>query len=622
MPDIIHLLPEYLANQIAAGEVVQRPASVVKELLENAVDAQSTTIQLIVKEAGKQLIQVVDNGLGMSETDARMCFERHATSKIKSTEDLFRIRTMGFRGEAMASIAAVAQVELKTKTRASDTGTKLVIEGSEFISQEPVAVPDGTSVCVKNLFFNVPARRNFLKSNPVEMRHILEEFMHLALAHPEIAFSLYQNEIEIFQLPTGKLSQRIVNLFGNNYKEQLATCEEITPFLKVKGYIGKPEFAKKSRGEQFFFVNERYIRSSYLNHAVQTAYEGLLPKDSHPFYVLFLEIAPESIDINVHPTKTEIKFEDEKTVYAIVRAAVKQSLGVHNIAPSLDFEGDVNFAALKPVTHSFDENKFEKATNFENFIRENSSPSQPISINPIKSNGNGNQDWQKVFEPITQSSREFTREPDESKLNELDFLSGFTKLNNQEPSGKKTLQVHQKYIMVQVKSGIMLVDQQAAQERILYEQYTASLHKNTGSSQALLFPQAVQLSPNDYDLLQQLAGEFNALGFVFSEFGKHTIVLNGIPVDIPARDEKALLEELLEQYKNNQQELTLSKKENLARAMAKRVSSRFTGKLTDLEMNALVDKLFACQMPNYTPTGQKTLVMMELGQLQHFFLKN
>lgn len=622
MPDIIHLLPEYLANQIAAGEVVQRPASVVKELLENAVDAQSTTIQLIVKEAGKQLIQVVDNGLGMSETDARMCFERHATSKIKSTEDLFRIRTMGFRGEAMASIAAVAQVELKTKTRASDTGTRIVIEGSEFISQEPVAVPDGTSVCVKNLFFNVPARRNFLKSNPVEMRHILDEFMHLALAHPEIAFSLYQNEIEIFQLAPGKLSQRIVNLFGNNYREQLATCEEITPFLKVKGYIGKPEFAKKSRGEQFFFVNERYIRSSYLNHAVLTAYEGLLPKDSYPFYVLFLEIAPESIDINVHPTKTEIKFEDEKTVYAIVRAAIKQSLGVHNIAPSLDFEGDVNFAPLKPITQSFDENKFEKASNFENFIRENTSPAQPVAVNPVKSNGSKHQDWPKVFEPLTQSSREFAREPDNSKLTELDFLSNISALSNPEPSGKKALQVHQKYIMVQVKSGIMLVDQQAAQERILYEQYTASLQKNSGGSQALLFPQAVELSPGDYDLLQQLATEFNALGFVFSEFGKHTIVLNGIPADIPARDEKALLEELLEQYKNNQQELTLSKKENLARAMAKRVASRFTGKLTDLEMNALVDKLFACQMPNYTPSGQKTLVMLELGQLQHFFLKN
>ncbi|PSR52086.1 DNA mismatch repair protein MutL [Adhaeribacter arboris] len=621
MPDIIRLLPEYLANQIAAGEVVQRPASVVKELLENAVDAQSASIQLIVKEAGKQLIQVVDNGLGMSETDARMCFERHATSKIKSTEDLFRIRTMGFRGEALASIAAVAQVELKTKTRTSDIGTKIVIEGSELISQEPVAVPDGTSVCVKNLFYNVPARRNFLKSNPVEMRHILDEFMHLALAHPEIAFSLYQNEIEIFQLPAGKLSQRIVNLFGNNYREQLATCEEVTSFIKVKGYIGKPEFAKKSRGEQFFFVNERYIRSSYLNHAVLTAYEGLLPKDSHPFYVLFIEIAPESIDINVHPTKTEIKFEDEKTVYAIVRAAVKQSLGVHNIAPSLDFEGDVNFSAIRPVAAPANDSSFAKAANFESFIQKNTSPGASVTPAPTPKNG-GHPDWQKVFEPLQQVSQDFPREINESKLTEFDFLSGLGKTSASDQSGKKALQVHQKYIMVQVKSGIMLVDQQAAQERILYEQFSASLQKNTGSSQALLFPQVVQLSPSDYDLLQQLTKEFNALGFVFNEFGKHTIVLNGIPADVPARDEKALLEELLEQYKNNQQEITLSNKENLARAMAKRVASRYTSRLTDWEMNALVDKLFACQTPSYTPAGQKTLVMMELGQLQNFFLKN
>lgn len=619
MADIIRLLPEYLANQIAAGEVVQRPASVVKELLENAVDAQSTAIQLIVKEAGKQLVQVVDNGLGMSETDARMCFERHATSKIKATEDLFRIRTMGFRGEAMASIAAVAQVELKTKTRTSDIGTRLVIEGSEIINQEPVAAPDGTSICVKNLFYNVPARRNFLKSNPVEMRHILDEFIHIALAHPKIAYSLYHNDIEIFQLPAGKLSQRIVNLFGNNYKEQLAACDEITPFIKVKGYIGKPEFAKKSRGEQFFFVNDRYIRSSYLNHAVLTAYEGLLPKDSHPFYVLFIEISPESIDINVHPTKTEIKFEDEKTVYAIVRAAVKQSLGLHNIAPSLDFEGDVNFAPLRPVTTAFDDSGFTKAANFENFIQQATSNSSSVTTRSSEKS-NQRPDWQKVFEPLQQASRDFPRSAeDETKLTELDFLNGSGRLAAAEMSGKKALQVHQKYLMVQVKSGIMLVDQQAAQERILYEHYTASLQKNSGGSQALLFPQAVQLSPADYDLLQQLTGEFNALGFSFSEFGKNTIVLNGIPVDVSARDEKALVEELLEQYKNNLQEISLSKKENLARAMARRVASRFTNRLTDLEMNALVDKLFACQVPGYTPSGQKTLVMMNLDQLQNFF---
>ncbi len=349
MPDIINLLPDFLANQIAAGEVVQRPASVVKELLENAVDAQATSIQLIIKEAGKQLIQIVDNGIGMSETDARMCFERHATSKISTTEDLFRIRTMGFRGEAMASIAAVAQVEMKTKTRGTDTGTRLLIEGSTVVLQEPAVTPEGTSISVKNLFYNVPARRNFLKTNAVEMRHVLDEFQRVALAYPDIAFSLYHNDMEVFNLPVTKLSQRIVGILGSNYKEQMAYCEEDTGFLLVKGYVGKPEHAKKSRGEQFFFVNNRFVKSGYLNHAVMTAFEGLLPKDNHPFYVLFIEIDPEKIDINVHPTKTEIKFEDEKTVYAIVHAAVKKALGTYNIAPSLDFEGDVNFAPLQPI---------------------------------------------------------------------------------------------------------------------------------------------------------------------------------------------------------------------------------------------------------------------------------
>ncbi|HEX8505951.1 MAG TPA: DNA mismatch repair endonuclease MutL, partial [Hymenobacter sp.] len=349
MPDIIHLLPEYLANQIAAGEVVQRPASVVKELLENAVDAGATQVQLIVKEAGKQLVQVVDNGAGMSPTDARMSLERHATSKIRSTEDLFRIRTLGFRGEALASIAAVAQVEIRTKQREHDTGSLLLVEGSQVTSQQPTACPDGTSIAVKNLFFNVPARRNFLKSNAVEMRHILDEFQHVALANPQIAFSLYQNELEVFGLPAGKLSQRIVSLLGNGYKEQLAACEEVTHSISVRGFVGKPESSKKSRGDQFFFVNNRFIRSAYLNHAVLAAYEGLLARDTHPFYVLFLELDPKAIDINVHPTKTEIKFEDEKTVYAVVRAAVKQSLGIHNIAPSLDFDGDVNFAPIRPL---------------------------------------------------------------------------------------------------------------------------------------------------------------------------------------------------------------------------------------------------------------------------------
>lgn len=614
MADIIRLLPEYLANQIAAGEVVQRPASVVKELLENAVDAGATNIQLIVKEAGKQLIQVVDNGSGMSETDARMSFERHATSKIKTTEDLFCIQTMGFRGEALASIGAVAQVELKTRKRDADTGTKLVVEGSEIVEQSPVATPEGTSFCVKNLFYNVPARRNFLKTNAVEMRHILDEFQRVALANPQIAFSLYQNDSEVYQLPIGKLSQRIVSLFGNNYKEQMASVEEETPSLTVKGYIGKPEFSKKTRGEQFFFVNNRFIKSGYLNHAVINAYEGLLPKDSHPFYVLFLEIDPKAIDINVHPTKTEIKFEDEKTVYAIVQAAVKKSLGVHNIAPSLDFEGDVNFAPLQPIrltpTATPDFGGYEKAKSYNAMV------SGPKSGNT--------QNWEQLYEV---SRREPIFPKNDAMPASLDFgdepltssVSASTSSLQSEKAGSKAMQVQQKFVLVAVKSGIMLVDQQAAQERILFEKFSQSLDKKTGVSQTLLFPQAITFSPADYSLVLELASEFQDLGFQLSEFGPNTFVVNGIPADVPQNSEKELLESLLEQYKNNLSGLKLNKRESLARAMAKRVAARFNNRLSDLEMNALVDKLFACQTPNYTPDGHKTLVMLDKDRLQEFF---
>jgi DNA mismatch repair protein MutL len=605
MADIINLLPEYLANQIAAGEVVQRPASVVKELMENAVDAGSTNIQLIVKEAGKTLIQVVDNGSGMSETDARMSFERHATSKIKSTEDLFRIRTMGFRGEALASIAAVAQVELRTRKHDADLGSRLVIEGSEIISQEPVAMPGGSSLCVKNLFFNVPARRNFLKSNAVEMRHILDEFQRIALAYPDIAFSLYQNELEVYQLPPAKLSQRIVALFGNNYKEQLASCEENTPSVQVSGYIGKPEYAKKSRGEQFFFVNKRFIRNSYLNHAVLAAYEGLLPKESYPFYVLFLQLDPETIDINVHPTKTEIKFEDEKTVYAIVRAAVKKSLGLHNIAPSLDFEGDVNFAPLRAVRSDFDLEQFAPAPAYQ------APAPEKKTIPAFKADIFGH--WP---EPEVRSAA-----PGRTADLPFEELTAEPEKNPVAPN-TKAMQIHQKYLLVPVKSGVMIVDQQAAQERILFEKFMGALDRNAGLSQALLFPEVVQLSPSDYAIVQELAQEFRALGFVYSEFGKNTIMVNGIPADVPPSREKELLEGLIAQYQQDRSSLVLDKKETIARAMAKRVAARLVSRMTDLEINALVDKLFATQVPNYTPSGQKTLVMMELNQLEALFQKS
>ena len=695
MPDIIHLLPEYLANQIAAGEVVQRPASVVKELLENAVDAHATQVQLIVKEAGKQLVQVVDNGAGMSPTDARMSLERHATSKIRSTEDLFRIRTLGFRGEALASIAAVAQVEIRTKQPEHDTGTLLLVEGSQITSQQPTACPDGTSIAVKNLFFNVPARRNFLKSNAVEMRHILDEFQHVALANPQIAFSLYQNDLEVFSLPAGKLSQRIVALLGNGYKEQLAACEEVTHAISVRGFVGKPESSKKSRGDQFFFVNNRFIRSAYLNHAVLAAYEGLLARDTHPFYVLFLELDPKAIDINVHPTKTEIKFEDEKTVYAVVRAAVKQSLGLHNIAPSLDFEGDVNFAPIRPLragraAPDTDDHLPVPTPAARAAAYENPTPNRSGGGNSSSSNSNGGNTSSNSgsgfssFSPDTRRDgfeRQAPPRPTEQARRELEAFyrelgqpvresagidpitarsfetpaapvalgssaapaaaglaeSGPPDLSlglglpepaarpagpRESSSGSRAVQVQQRFVLVPVKSGVLLIDQEAARERILYEQYQQELERAVGTSQTLLFPRTVTFSPADFAVLRELTEPLHALGFIFNEFGPSTIAVEAIPAGMPAQDEKELLESLIEQFRTSAGPLKLDQREGLARALARRVAANTAAaRLPESELSALADRLFACQTPGYTPDGRKTLVLLDGQQLADFFRK-
>jgi DNA mismatch repair protein MutL len=666
MPDIIQLLPEYLANQIAAGEVVQRPASVVKELLENAVDAGATSVQLIVKEAGKQLVQVVDDGAGMSPTDARMSLERHATSKIRSTEDLFRIRTLGFRGEALASIAAVAQVEIRTKQRGQETGSLLLVEGSQVTSQGPTACPDGTSISVKNLFFNVPARRNFLKSNAVEMRHILDEFQHIALANPQITFSLYQNELEVFSLPAGKLSQRIVSLLGNNYKEQLAGCEEVTPFITVKGYIGKPESAKKSRGDQFFFVNNRFIRSAYLNHAVLAAYEGLLARDTHPFYVLFLELDPKAIDINVHPTKTEIKFEDEKTVYAVVRAAVRQALGLHSLTPSLDFDGDVNFAPIRPLRTSTGANSFggegaalptpTRAIEFNpdalaasvSAAARGSKRSTEERQAPARPTEQAKRDLEAFYRELGQPVRPATEEaapaaagpvvPLPAPLPELPFTHPVpADRPRPQPAGPaspptiatsggshnpRATQVLNRYVLLPVKSGLMLIDQEAARERILYEQYAAGQERGGGHSQALLFPRPLTFSPADYAVLGELTSSLHLLGFRFAEFGPNTIAIEAVPADLPAQGEKELLEGLIEQFRSGAAPLRLDRREALARALARRVAQATSQpRLPDVELNALVDKLFACQVPNYTPDGRPTVVLLDGEQLAAYFRK-
>ncbi len=614
MSDIIQLLPDAIANQIAAGEVVQRPASALKELLENSVDSGATQIQVIVKEAGKQLIQVIDNGKGMSGTDARMSFERHATSKIRTSNDLFSIKTFGFRGEALASIAAVAQVELKTKQADSDLGTLIQIEGSEIKKQEPVAVQNGTSVSMKNLFFNVPARRNFLKSNPVEMRHIVDEFQRVALSYPEISFSLFQQDLEVFNLNPGKLSQRIVGLFGKNYQGQLVPCEELTPHINVKGYIGKPENAKKTRGEQFFFVNNRYIKSSYLNHAVNTAFEGLMQSDQHPFYVLFLEIDPSHIDINVHPTKTEIKFDDERTIYAVVRSAVKQALGAHHVVPALDFSFDVNFT----------ENWSKDPTKKDQVDREYSYK----SYNTPEFKKSSSSGWERLFEG-NNSPQKSVEQPTREETEVITFQSRASQIEPREilqakpgeDSTGTTFQVELNYIVAQMSNGMLIVDQQIAHERILYERYIKQLNSAQGPSQQCLFPPTVQLSPSDFALVMDILPELHSLGFMVAEFGKETIIIQGVPADIQSKSEKELFEGLIEQYKNFKNELSLDNRENLARSLARKSSLKRGQKLDSQEMETLVGQLFACQNPNYGLSGNKTFVKLDLSSINSFFGK-
>ena len=596
MPDIIHLLPDSIANQIAAGEVVQRPASAVKELMENSIDAGATSIQLIVKEAGKALIQVIDNGNGMSETDARLSLERHATSKIRKAEDLFQLRTMGFRGEALASIAAVSQFEMKTRLATNELGTFLLVEGSEVKKQEPVACEKGTSISVKNLFYNIPARRNFLKSNSVEMRHIIDEFFRLALANPALSFSLMQGDELIYELPPAKLSQRIVALFGKTYQHQLAPSQEETSLIKVTGYVGRPESAKKTRGEQFFFVNNRYIRNNYLHHAVTTAYEGLLPENSYPFYVLMVEIDPKHIDVNVHPTKTEIKFDDERAVYAVVWSAVKQALGTHNLAPAIDFQADVNLThkvASQPMTnqHYFDE---QFSTSFKRSNLEN---------------------WERMFDEES-NSKLFAP----AQSNELIFESA---INLHHDSSDKTVeqgvfQFQQKYIVRAAKSGLMIIDQQAAHERILFEKYSGQLKSNNGHSQQSLFPQTISLSAPDFALVMEMEKEISALGFRFEVFGKNALLITGTPPDMKM-GEKALVEGLIEQFKKNQSELQVPIQENLARAMAKRTSLRTGEKLGVEQMEALVERLFACANPNYSPEGKPTFFTFDSSKIESYF---
>jgi len=616
MADVIQLLPDAVANQIAAGEVIQRPASVVKELMENALDAGATQIQLVLKEAGKQLIQVVDDGCGMSETDARLSFERHATSKIRQAKDLFEIKTMGFRGEAMASIAAIAHVEMRTKRAIDELGTMIQIEGSTVKSQESCQSPVGTNTSVKNLFYNVPARRNFLKGNSVELKHAQEEFIRLAIAHPDVFMSLHHNGNELFHLPISNQRQRIVAVLGSNSNQKLVPVVEETDIVRLEGFIGKPEFAKKTRGDQYFFVNRRFIKSGYLHHAIMGAYEDILAKDSFPMYVIFLELDPAQIDINVHPTKQEIKFEDERLIYNYLKVAVRHALGKHNITPTLDFDQDPSFnqygsnSAISDRTAStknYSPNK--SAAGYGNNFG-NSIPNQP----------KGNKDWEKIYEGLKEFNPPAGNEGDRALTIPSSISgSGAELLPSEEKEIRRPYQIHVTYIVSQIKSGFLLIDQQAAHERILYERYLFRMNNQRLGTQVALFAKTIQVNPADANTLREILPLINQLGFDLQEFGQDTFVLQGTPADFDQKlDEQKVIEQLLEQFKSNL-EIQLDFQENLARSMARSTAIKRGQKLTGDEMEELIDQLFACELPYKSPTGRKCFVTYELEELEKRF---
>ncbi|WP_299665536.1 DNA mismatch repair endonuclease MutL [uncultured Polaribacter sp.] len=602
MSDIIQLLPDHVANQIAAGEVVQRPASVVKELLENAIDAGATHIKLLVKDAGKTLIQVIDDGKGMSTTDARMCFERHATSKIKKAEDLFNLHTKGFRGEALASIAAIAHVELKTKPIAEELGTCIKIEGSKVISQEFISTGEGTSLAIKNLFYNIPARRNFLKSDTVETRHIIDEFQRVALAHPDISFLLHHNNNEVYHLKKGNFRQRIVAIFGSKMNEKLVPIQENTDIVSIEGFVAKPEFSKRKRGEQFFFVNNRFIKSSYLNHAVVSAFDGLLEQGAHPSYFLYLTVPANTIDINIHPTKTEIKFDNEKALYAMLRATVKHSLGQYNVAPVLDFNRDANL---------------DTPYHFKSNATTATVPKISVDpdFNPFKEEQQKENSFSFKREKQTQSWESLYTATDAIDLKPSETLFE----HQQEEKTQKTFQIQRKYVMSLIKSGVVLINQSLAHQRVLYEQFLESITVKEANSQQLLFPVKISFSSAEIEMIYTIKTELENAGFSFDKFTKDSVTIKGIPVSVTESKITIILEELLNDINLEVPDASFSHFDIMAKSFAKTLSIKTGTLLSEKEQESLVNNLFSCKEPTISPFGKATFKTLTLNQIDNLF---
>ena len=600
MSNIIQLLPEHVANQIAAGEVVQRPASVVKELIENSIDAGATNIKLILIDAGKTLIQVIDNGKGMSATDAKLSFERHATSKIKAADDLFQLQTKGFRGEAMASIAAISHVEMKTKQGSDELGNHIKIEGSKISYQGMTNSPSGTNIAVKNLFFNIPARRNFLKSDAIETRHIVDEFQRVSLAHPEISFSLHHNGNEIYHLKTSNLKKRIIGIFGSKMNEKLVPVSEETDLIAMKGFFSKPSFSKKKRGEQFFFVNNRYVKSPYLNHAVLSAFDGLIEKGAHPSYFLYLEVPPKSIDINIHPTKTEIKFDDEKSIYAILKATIKHSLGQYNVAPVIDFNRDATLDT--PY----------------NLVRESSRGLTPkINVDPSFN----------PFQKDKKSTKSFSIKKDSSNWESLYVSANDDQQQEalfQEESDavvNQTIQIQKKYIISSIKSGVVLIHQSLAHQRILYEEFLEKNSMKEVHSQQLLFPLTISFSSAEIEIIYSLKSELEDLGFCFDEFTKESVTIKGTPVSIPESKITDVLEELIEKVNIDVPDSNYNPFDYVIASFSKSLAIKTGSILSQKEQENLVNRLFSCKEPSISPSGKTTFKTMTLNEIDQLFAR-
>jgi DNA mismatch repair protein MutL len=601
MPDVIKLLPDSVANQIAAGEVIQRPASVVKELIENSVDAGAKNIRVIIKDSGKTLIQVIDDGSGMSETDARLSFERHATSKITTAQDLFAITTKGFRGEALASIAAVAMVELKTRRKENDTGILIVVNGSKVETQEPCSCPVGSSFSVKNLFFNIPARRKFLKSDNTEIRHIVNEFQKIIIAHPDIRFSLHHNDSEIYNLVPGNLRQRIIGVFGKQINQELITLETETSLIKIRGFIGKPENARRTYGEQFFFVNNRFMKHPYFHKAVVEAYQNILPVEAIPSYFIFLESDPGSIDINIHPTKTEIKFEDERSIWQILMASVREALGRFNIVPSLNFENEglIEIPLMRSPNIITGQPKIGIDSQYNPFEQDEKDYDRSGFVERFEKENVKN--WEKLYTALEKENED----PAQSQ-----------KISD---SQRKFFQIKNKYIVCPVKSGLMLIDQKRAHERVLYERFLECLSSNRAISQVDMFPVTTEINPADYFILKEIEEELEILGFSFQYSGKDKITITGKPADPGSSNPVEMLEILLEDYKNTQSEPSTGAKEKIAAGMACASAIQYGKVLSQGEMEDLFDTLFACRAPNYSPKGKPVISILTLEEIDKRF---